>query len=91
MKKFLINLLIPVLTFTLGVGVYRISSPTVSIEMISDYTFFYNGMDVQIETYVQLASYDKNEWYLGEPFEKKEASTYLDLENNSTNLNTLHS
>ena len=91
MKKFLLNLLIPLLTFTLGVGIYRIALPEVSIATISEYTFFYDGMNVQIETYAQLASYDENEWYLGEPFEKKEVFTHLNLENNSTNLVILHS
>ena len=91
MKKFLLNLLIPLLTFTLGVGIYRIALPEVSIATISEYTFFYDGMNVQIETYAQLASYDGNEWYLGEPFEKKEVFTHLNLENNSTNLVILHS
>jgi len=91
MKKFLLNLLIPLLTFTLGVGIYRIASPNVSIATISGYTFFYDGMNVKIQTYAQLASYDENEWYLGEPFEKKEVFTHLDLEKNSTNLDTLHS
>lgn len=91
MKRFLLNLLIPLLTFSLGVGIYRTASPAVSIAAITDYTFFYDGMNVQIETYAQLASYDENEWYLGEPFEKKEVFTQLDLENNSTNLITLHS
>ena len=91
MKKFLLNLLIPVLTFALGIGVYRIALPTVSIETISDYTFFYNGRDVQIETYVKLRSPDGNVWYLGEPFSKNEAVVFLDLENNSTYLGALHS
>jgi hypothetical protein len=91
MKKFLLNLLIPILTFVIGVGIYRISSPNVSLAAISEYTFFYNGMNVQIETYAQLESYDGNSWYIGEPFEKQEVSTYLDLENNLTNLDTLHS
>ncbi len=47
-------------------------------------------MNVQIETFAQLESYDENSWYLGEPFEKKEVWTILDLEGNSTNLDTLH-
>jgi hypothetical protein len=91
MEKFLLNLLIPVLTFAIGVEIYKISSSNLSIQAISDYTSFYDGMNVQIETYAQLASYDEREWYLGEPFEKKELFTYLDLENNSTNLSSLHS
>jgi hypothetical protein len=91
MKKFILNLLMPILTFALGVGIYRISSPTVSIETITEYTFFYDGMNVQIETYVQLEHFDENNWYIGEPFEKKEVWTNLDLENNSTDVTDLHS
>ena len=91
MKKFILNLLIPILTFALGVGIYRVSSPKVSLEKISNYTFFYDGINVEIETYAQLTSYDKENWYIGEPYEKKEVFTNLDLENNSTNLDILHS
>lgn len=91
MKKFLLNLLIPILTFSIGVGIYRTASPNVSIETISEYTFFYDGMNVEIETYIQLEGSDDNFWYIGEPFEKKEVWTYLDLERNSTNLDALHS
>ena len=90
MKKFLFNLLIQILTFTIGVGIYRTVSPNISIATISEYTFFYDGMDVEIETYVQLKGYDKNDWYIGEPFEKKEVLTSLNLEQNSTDLDALH-
>lgn len=89
MKKFLLNLLFPILTFALGVGIYRVSSPAVSIQTITNYTSFYDGMNVEIETYVQLESYDENIWYIGEPFEKMEVRTSLDLEENSTNLDNL--
>ena len=91
MKKFLLNLLIPILTFVLGVGIYRVSSPNVSIQTITNYTLFYDGINVEIETYVQLESFDENIWYIGEPFEKMEVWTSLDLEKTSTNLDTLHS
>jgi hypothetical protein len=84
-------ILIFILSFAIGVGIYRISSPTVSIETISNHTFFYNGMSVHLETYAQLESYDENLWYLGEPFEKKEVWTNLDLEQNSSDLTALHS
>ncbi len=47
-------------------------------------------MYVEIETYAQLESYDENSWYIGEPFEKNEVWTNLDLEKNSTNLDALH-
>ena len=91
MKKFLLNLLFPILTFALGVGIYRVSSPAVSIQTITNYTSFYDGMNVEIETYIQLESLDEDTWYIGEPFEKMEVWTYLDLEKNSNNLDTLHS
>jgi hypothetical protein len=91
MKKFTLNLLIPILTFAFGVGVYRVSSPKVSLEKVSNYTFFYDGMNVEIETYAQLTTYDKDNWYIGEPYEKKEIFTDLDLENNSASLDILHS
>lgn len=46
---------------------------------------------MEIETYIQLKGYDENDWYIGEPFEKKESMTSLNLEKNSTNLDALHS
>ncbi len=91
MKKFLLNLLIPLLTFAIGVGTYTSVSPNVSIETLAGYTSFYDGRDVEIETYAQLASYDENIWYIGDYSEKKGVLTYLDLEKNAINLDYLHS
>jgi hypothetical protein len=90
MKKFLLNLLIPILTFIIGVGIYRISTPNVSIETLTKYTAFYDGMNVQIETFAQVEPIDGKVLYLGEPFEKLEAWTYLHTEGNSLNLDNLH-
>lgn len=89
MKKFLISFFIPILTFFAGVCVYRLSTPKISLETISKYTSFYDEMQVEIETYAQLENFDENLWSIGEPFEKYEAMTFLNLENNSTNLENL--
>ena len=89
MKKFLLSFIIPILTFGFGVYIYRISTPNVSLETISNYTQFYDGMNVEIETYAQLLFFDENDWSIGEMFEKPEAATYLNLENNPTNLANL--
>lgn len=91
MKRFLLSFIIPILTFCAGVYIYRISSPNVSLETVSKYTYFYDGINVEIETYAQLENFDGNSWTIGEPFEKYEAVTFLNLENNSTNLENLKS
>lgn len=90
MKKFLISFIIPFLTFAAGVFIYRNSTPKVSLETISAHTWFYDGMNVEIESYAQLEFFDENGWSIGAPFEKKEVMTYLDLENNLTNIENLH-
>ncbi len=89
MKKFLALFIIPIITFSLGVFVYRNSTPKVSIETLTKYTNFYDGMNVQIETYSQLEFIDEKVLYLGEPFEKYEAWTYLLTEDTSINLENL--
>ncbi len=89
MKKFLAAFIIPIITFCLGVFVYRNSTPKVSIETITKHTIFFDGMNVQIETYAQLEFIDEKVMYLGEPFEKYEAWTYLNDEETSINLGYL--
>jgi hypothetical protein len=89
MKKFLAVFIIPIITFCLGVFVYRNSIPKVSIETLTKRTNFYNGMNVKIETYAQLEFIDEKVLYLGEPFEKYEAWTYLHTEESSINLDNL--
>ncbi|HXH69558.1 MAG TPA: hypothetical protein VNI60_04340 [Pyrinomonadaceae bacterium] len=89
MKKFLALFIIPIITFCLGVSVYRNSTPEVSIETITKHTSFYDGMNVQIKTYAQLESIDEKNLYSGEPFEKYEAWTYLHTEENSINIDNL--
>ena len=90
MKKFLLNLLIPVLTFAVGVGIYRFSIPAASLQNIANYTAFYDGVDVQIETYAQLADSDQNYFYLGDFDEKTKALFLLNTEKSSINLASLH-
>jgi hypothetical protein len=89
MREFLAAFIIPIITFCLGVFVYRNSIPKVSIETLTKRTNFYNGMNVQIETYAQLEFIDEKVLYLGEPFEKYEAWTYLHTEESSINLDNL--
>lgn len=89
MKKFLLNLLIPILTFIVGVGIYRISTPNVSVVTLTNYTAFYEGMNVEVETYAQLQPFDSKLLYLGEPFEKPEVWTYVNTEENSLNIDNL--
>lgn len=91
MKKFLLSFIIPILTFCAGVYIYRISTPKVSLETVSKYTTFYDEMNVEIETYAQLENAEENLWSIGEPFEKYEAWTFLNLENNTTYLENLSS
>jgi hypothetical protein len=89
MKKFLAAFIIPIITFCIGVFIYRNSVPKVSIETLTKHTNFYDGMNVQIETYAQLEFIDENVLYIGEPFEKYEAWTYLQTENSSINIDNL--
>jgi hypothetical protein len=89
MKKFLVANIISIITFFLGVFVYRISTPKVSIETLTKSTNFYDGMNMQIETYAQLVFIDEKILYLGEPFRKYEACTYLHTEKSSINLDNL--
>ena len=44
---------------------------------------------MQIESYIQLDSIGERVLYLGEPFEKPEAWTYLNTEENSINVDYL--
>ena len=85
------SFIIPILTFAVGVFVYRNSTPKVSLENISEHIWFYDGMNVEIESYAQLEFFDENGWYIGEPFEKREFFTNLDLEKNTTNLENYNS
>ncbi len=48
-------------------------------------------MSIEIETYAQLEFFDENIWYIGEPFEKRQIFTILDLEENTTDLEDLKS
>lgn len=90
MKKLISGFFVALLTFALGIFIYRVSSPKVSLETISKYTAFYDGMNVTVETYAQLKSYDDKSWYIGEPSEKMEIWTNLDISNVHINLETLH-
>lgn len=90
MKKFLLNFLIPILTFSFGVGIYRISTPKVSLKTITTFTSFYDGASVEIETYAQLTDFDSNYYYLGDFDEKIGMVVGLDTENSSPDLASLH-
>ncbi len=82
MKKFLLNLLIPIVTFAFGIGIYRNSTPNVSLETISENTFFYDGLNVEIESYAQLWNADDDELFLKDYNNKTELLTHLKFSEN---------
>lgn len=86
----MLNLIIPILTFVVGVGIYRFSIPNSSLNNIANYTTLYDGVDVQIETYAQLADTESEYYYLGDFDTKTKALFLLDTEKSSTNLASLH-
>lgn len=78
MKRFLLSFIVPILTFCVGVYIYRISSPNVSLETVSKYTYFYNGMNVEIESYLQAVSYDDDDTlFLGDFSNPTGTATYI--------------
>ena len=89
MKMFLASFIIPIITFSLGVFIYRNSTPKVSIEALTNQTNFYDGMNMQIKTYAQLELTDEKVLYLGEPFEKYEAWTYINIKDSTINIENL--
>ncbi len=89
MKKFLFYIILSILTFAFGVFIYRISSPNVSMVTLTNYTAFYDGKEIETETYIQVESLNGKYFYLGEPFEKPEAWVYLNTEGTNINLDSL--
>ncbi len=81
----MLKLLIPLLTFSFGVGIYRISPPKASLHTITTFTSLFDGASVELETYAQLLDHDTNEYYLGDFDEKTGAVVRLDTENSSSN------
>lgn len=89
MKRFLLNFLITILTFALGIGIYRVSTPNVSLKTISDYTFFYDGTNVEIETYIQATGYDTDTLLLGDFSNRSGIAAYIYPSELTVNLSSL--
>lgn len=91
MKIFFLSLMMPILTFFIGVEVYRHSTPQVSLETVTENTAFYDGMNVEIESYMQAEEIDTNLWRLGQQFEKPEYWTFLNFDENKSEIYSLKS
>lgn len=91
MKIFFLSLMIPILTFFIGVEVYRNVTPQVSLETITENTAFYDGMNVEIESYMQADEMDEDFWRLGQQFEKPEYWTFLNFDENISEIDALKS
>lgn len=89
MRIFLLSLTIAILTFFIGVEVFRNSTPKVSLETITENTAFYDGMTVEIESYMQADDIDENLWRLGQQFEKAEYWTFLKFNENKSEIDSL--
>ena len=88
MFRLFVNILVALLTFAIGVSMCGLFVTHTSIEDISKDSASYNGRIVEIESYLSLNSRenDGQEWMLGEPFEKPEAWTYLDIKTDTSLL-----
>ncbi|MCD9187583.1 MAG: hypothetical protein LUM44_14280 [Pyrinomonadaceae bacterium] len=91
MKIFLLSLMMPILTFYIGVEVFRNAAPKVSLETVTENTDFYDGMTVEIESYMQAEEIDTNLWRLGQQFEKPEYWTFLNFDENKSEIDSLKS
>ncbi len=89
MKKSLFLLIISISTFCFGVLTAPNSYKQVSLEEITQNCKYYDGKRVEIITYAQIFRVDEESIIIGEPFEKNEIITFLDLEENSINLAAL--
>lgn len=91
MKIFFLSLMMPILTFFIGVEVFRNATPKVSLETVTENTAFYDGMTVEIESYMQAEEIDTNLWRLGQQFEKPEYWTFLNFDENKSEIDSLKS
>lgn len=91
MKIFFLSLMMPILTFFIGVEVFRNATPKVSLETVTENTAFYDGMNVEIESYMQAEELDANLWRLGQQFEKPEYWTFLNFDENKSEIDSLKS
>lgn len=89
MKKSLFFLIISISTFCFGVLTAPNSYKQVSLEEITQNIKYYDGKRVEIITYAQIFRVDEESIIIGEPFEKNEIITFLDLEENSINYPAL--
>lgn len=91
MKIFFLSLMMPILTFFIGVEVFRNATPKVSLETVTENADFYDGMSVEIESYMQAEELDANLWRLGQQFEKPEYWTFLNFDENKSEIDSLKS
>jgi hypothetical protein len=97
MKKIFGALFVFLITFFIGTTDYRISTPELTLETISNNSEFYDGKAVEFVSYIQIrpdfiSKYEvqpSEDLYVGEVFEKLEATTNLDIKTNSINLDNL--
>lgn len=91
MKIFFLSLMMPILTFFIGVEVFRNATPKISLQTITENTDFYDGMSVEIESYMQADEIDGKIWRLGQQFEKPEYWTFLNFDENKSEIDSLKS
>jgi hypothetical protein len=89
MKRLLLFLIISISTFFLGLFSARESYHPVSLEEITQNIDYYEGKSVEIVTYASLFDIEEKNLTIGEPYEKKEALTFLDLPPNSIDADGL--
>lgn len=91
-KRYLFYLAILISSFCFGIFAahkYQPHYPLVSLEEISAKSEYFDGKYVEIITYAQLDRFDQKDFTIGEPLEKRESLTFLRLEENSLNLDSL--
>jgi hypothetical protein len=76
------NIFIALVTFAIGTSIGSDWAPKTTLEEISKDTPYYDGRMVQVESYVafEAIGIDFSLWTLGEPFEKPEITTVLDMQ-----------
>ena len=89
MKKLLFFLLISISTFFIGLFSVSESYPIVSLADVTEDSEYYDGKTVEIITFARIYDLEDKKIIIGEPYEKPEAFTSLDLKENSINLDFL--
>ena len=88
-RRFSTYLIILLITFFVGISSVPKSYPLISLEEISKNSEYYDGKKVEITTYMYLDRFDQKDFMIGEPYEKYESNTSLDLNENLVNLDFL--